>query len=293
MADEQRIKASDMRFLDDLFDMGGGYVLDFSNLTFAQFFRDELNVDIYHSRFEVEGTSKAKRLRYFCRTAPKADVVKLLLALWEYRASNLRRAGATDKIQNSAEEFGRIVQRLGGTMPSGVATVARRASVIKIDDSAADRLLRALVETSQLEPQARGYAFERFLNELFRANNLAPRDAFRNRGEQIDGSFEVDGATYLLEAKWTVAKVDAAALRSFNAKVEDKATWSRGLFVSESGFTDDGLHAFGRGKRIVCMDALDLVDMLQRRYALADVLARKVRRAAETGDAFVRVRELY
>ena len=103
----------------------------------------------------------------------------------------------------------------------------------------------------------------------------------------------MEGATYLLEAKWTAAKVDVSALRSFNSTVEDKATWSRGLLVSDSGFSDDGLHAFGRGKRIVCMDGLDLADMLQRRIALADVLARKVRRAAETGDAFVRVRDLY
>jgi hypothetical protein len=293
MAEEPRIKASDMRFLDDLFGMGDGYVLDFSNPTFAQFFKDELNVDIDQSRFAAEGTSKAKRLRYFCRTAPKSEVIKLLIALWEYRESNRRRAGATGKIPNAAQELGKLIQRLGGIMPSEVAAAKPKSSVTRIDDVLAEGLLRALMETSQLEPQARGYAFEKFLNALFRANNLAPRDSFRNRGEQIDGSFEVESATYLLEAKWTAAKVDVSALRSFNSKVEDKATWSRGLLVSDSGFSDDGLHAFGRGKRIVCMDGLDLADMLQRRIALADVLARKVRRAAETGDAFVRVRDLY
>lgn len=57
MVDEPRIKASDIRFLDDLFEMGGGYVLDFSNPTFAQFFKDELNVDIDQPRFSAEGTS--------------------------------------------------------------------------------------------------------------------------------------------------------------------------------------------------------------------------------------------
>jgi len=30
-----------------------------------------------------------------------------------------------------------------------------------------------------------------------------------------------------------------------------KADWSRGLFVSISGFSSDGLEAFGRAKRIV------------------------------------------
>ena len=112
-------------------------------------------------------------------------------------------------------------------------------------------------------------------------------------GEQIDGSFQLSGETYLLEAKWTDPKIGAGELRSFNAKLEDKAAWTRGLFVSNSGFTDDGLEAFGRGKRVVCMDGLDLYETLDRLLSLEDVIARKVRRAAESGQPFVRVRDLY
>jgi predicted protein tyrosine phosphatase len=82
-------------------------------------------------------------------------------------------------------------------------------------------------------------------------------------------------------------------LRSFNAKVEEKAAWSRGLFVSHSGFTSDGLAAFGRGKRVVCMDGFDLYEMLDKNLSFADVMAKKVRRAAESGNPFVRVRDLY
>jgi len=56
-----------------------------------------------------------------------------------------------------------------------------------------------------------------------------------------------------------------------------------------SGFTDEGLHAFGRGKRVICMDGWDLSDTLQRAIPLGEVLERKVRRAAETGMALSRV----
>jgi hypothetical protein len=73
------------------------------------------------------------------------------------------------------------------------------------------------------------------------------RAAFRLTGEQIDGSFQLSGETYLLEAKWTDLRIGAADLRSFNAKLEDKAAWTRGLFVSNSGFTDDGLEALAVG----------------------------------------------
>jgi hypothetical protein len=54
-----------MRLIEDLFDMGGGYVLDFCNRTFAEFFAIELGVDIDDPKYSVEGSSKAKRLRYF------------------------------------------------------------------------------------------------------------------------------------------------------------------------------------------------------------------------------------
>ena len=40
------IRSIDMLFLDELFEMGGGYVLNFSDKTMSRFFAEELNVDI-------------------------------------------------------------------------------------------------------------------------------------------------------------------------------------------------------------------------------------------------------
>jgi hypothetical protein len=77
--------------------------------------------------------------------------------------------------------------------------------------------------------------------------------------------------------------------------VEGKAQWSRGLFVSYSGFSEDGLEAFARGRRtsIVCMDGLDLAQILTGGLNFVDVIQRKKRRAAEIGSAFVPVRDLF
>lgn len=154
-------------------------------------------------------------------------------------------------------------------------------------------LAAELMALSTLAPHPRGYAFEKFLANLFDAFSLAARGSFRNTGEQIDGSFVLHHDTYLLEAKWQSAPVDVATLRAFAGKVGDKATWGRGLFVSESGFSAEGLTAFGRSQPLVCMDGLDLYDTLSRRISLLDVLAKKVRRAAETGNPFIRVRDLF
>jgi restriction endonuclease Mrr len=103
----------------------------------------------------------------------------------------------------------------------------------------------------------------------------------------------LQGETYLIEAKWQATPTGVADLHTFHGKLDQKAAWTRGLFVSNSGFTEDGLIAFGRGKRVICMDGLDLFDTLSRELPLNHVLESKVRRAAETGFPFARVRDLF
>lgn len=156
-------------------------------------------------------------------------------------------------------------------------------------------LSEQLVKLSSLSPQQRGYAFEEFLKDLFASFQLAPRDAFRLVGEQIDGSFQLQGETYLVEATWRNERVGQEELLSFSGKVTGKAKWSRGLFISYAGFTVEGLEAFARGKptAIVCMDGLCLNDTLRNGLDLAVVIERKARRAAETNEAFVPTRELF
>ena len=67
-----------MDLIDQLFDMSGGTVLQFTNRTFAEFFTHEIGVDIYSTQYELDGTSKAKRLRCFLRSADAAAVVRTL-----------------------------------------------------------------------------------------------------------------------------------------------------------------------------------------------------------------------
>jgi hypothetical protein len=158
----------------------------------------------------------------------------------------------------------------------------------------ARELAERLIEVSQLEPQQRGLQFESFLNALFEAHGLAPRNAFRLTGEQIDGSFKLHAETYLVEAKWHGPKIGFADLMTFSGKVAGKAAWARGLFVSNSGFSAEGLEAFTRGRQtnLICVDGLDLYEVLSHQVSLIDVLEAKARRAAETNRAFVPVREV-
>ncbi len=177
----------------------------------------------------------------------------------------------------------------------GLPSIRKHTGVTALSDAKRRALLAQLQQLSALAPQPRGYAFEEFLKELFSLSNLAPRSAFRLVGEQIDGSFLLQGETYLLEATWRNKCVGEEELMSFSGKVSGKAAWSRGLHLTYTGFTPDGLEAFAKGKRtaIVCVDGLCLNDTLAHSLNLATVIERKVRRAAETNEAFVRVRDLF
>jgi hypothetical protein len=267
--------------------MSSGWVLQFSNRTFEEFFREVVREEIYHERYNLGSGSKAQRMRAFWQVATKDQMTALfngLLEAWEIYANEPIPDSAKHLLQS-------ILNRLNG---GAVATASHRVDPVTqpISDSIAKALFTKLVEITALAPQQRGFEFERFLKDLFNAYHLSARAAFRLTGEQIDGSFVMHNETYLLEAKWENPPTGATDLHTFEGKLGQKAVWSRGLFVSISGFSSDGLEAFGKAKRIVCMDGFDLSEMLRLRLSFIAVLEAKVRRAAETGSPFVSVRNL-
>lgn len=75
------------RKLERLFQMGGGYVLDFSNRTFAEFVEDSTGRDIYDDKYSAGSGSKANRLRAFWAQEPNHLAGKLTGDLLEYRRS--------------------------------------------------------------------------------------------------------------------------------------------------------------------------------------------------------------
>jgi hypothetical protein len=285
------IRPIDMKLVDDLFEMGGGYVLDFSDRSMAVFFAEELNVDIGDPAYQEHGTSKAKRLRCYLSEVDLAASVTTLRALWEYREVIRKNCGREEWVLNAEGRLLSLLNRMQGkpdqVVPHGESTKAA------FDRPKIMALKQRLLEISGLQPQPRGYAFETWLRDIFNEFRLQAREPFRNRGEQIDGSFLLQGETYLMEAKWQSAPTGAADLHAFHGKLEQKAAWARGLFVSNSGFSEDGLAAFGRGRRVICMDGLDLFETLDRELPLDHVLERKARRAAETGLPFEHLRDIF
>jgi len=76
------LKFSEKQIFEKLFDRGG-YVLDFSNRTFEEFFRD-FNINIFSEKFNKNSGSKMNRLRAFWEIEPNEKVGEVLLSLLQY-----------------------------------------------------------------------------------------------------------------------------------------------------------------------------------------------------------------
>jgi Abortive infection C-terminus len=77
------------RILEEYLQMGGGYVLDFSNRRFQEFVFDSVRLNIDDEAVGGFG-SKAVRLRYFWRRQPNHIVGKLIRELVDYRRGTYR-----------------------------------------------------------------------------------------------------------------------------------------------------------------------------------------------------------
>ncbi len=275
--------------LENAFGMKSGYVLDFSNFTFRAFIQDTVGLDIESPKYQYNSGSKANRLRAFFSAESDAVVGKLLCELLKYLQETRRLSGRplsseeTLLHQECLDIAGKLLGLKQSATPSGTPTVLPNREVL-------NSLSQKLLGLTSLAPHPRGYAFEKFLQELFAAFHMSPKRPFRVVGEQIDGSLDLDRETYLIEAKWQNAPIDAKELYAFHMKISGKAAWTRGLFVSYTGFSRDSFAAYSKGHpaNFIILDGLDLHVILAgengRFLDLPTCLREKIRCLAETGS---------
>ncbi len=258
----------------------GGYVLDFTNTTWRQFVIEKTGADLY-SRY---GMSKGKNLEAILENEDGITAGNFLIALLDYMQYINE---ITDDNKNLFNECVRFGNRLLGKKSNPTAQAQPTVPVVKtvFDFQGHLQELKALSRTED-SPQSRGHAFEKYLNALFAASGLDPRGAFKIQGEQIDGSFVLRENIYLLEAKWQTAKSDKNDLVVFNNKVSSKSGFTRGLFISYSGYSEQALSTLAHGITVntILMTVQELVITLERNIPLPDVLWNKVRALAETGN---------
>ncbi len=141
--------------------------------------------------------------------------------------------------------------------------------------------------------QARGYALEKLLNDLFLLYDLDPKSSFKITGEQIDGAFTFNNDEYLLEAKWRNELTAIDDLDAFSGKLQRKLENTLGLFISINGFSPDAINAFSSGRKLMfLMDGTDIIAILDERISLPDLLQQKKRAAAHTGNIYLRYQDM-
>ncbi len=273
-----KLRAQDIRLFNLVFESDPGWIMDFSNKTLTEFFDDELNIDINHQEFLEDGPSKAKRVRCLLRKSDRPTVLRVLAALWQYKNEM-----QPESARASKDNYSALITRLENANNNEASGIATPKFWSKTDWRS---LITEMDAMKLLDPHPRGYRFEVWLRELFSVFGMAPRESFRNTGEQIDGSFRLNDEFYLLEAKWHKHKTPAADLHTFEGKLSTKATWARGVFISWMGFTPEGLTAFGKGKRVICVSSYDLYHSLKNQVPLPVLLEAKLRHAAETGEPY-------
>lgn len=164
------------RALEKYLGMGGGYVLDFSNGTFADFIADSLHLEIYQGQYEAFGTSKANRLRFLWKHEPNHRVGKLIDDLLDYSEKlphltpqpqlleECRRIASRLKRGATVEDLGAIQPNSDEVGFEALATAVKAAIVDNQPETGLDRLhtfttkyLRTLnaacgLDTSQEKP---------------------------------------------------------------------------------------------------------------------------------------------
>lgn len=284
-----KLTDSDITNFNQLFEdpLNAGYVLNFTNKSMRDFFESEFSIDIDNDIYRTDGNSKMKRLRSLLKQDDRETVLRVVTRLWEYRKSI---PGNVITAQDDAI-YGKFISRIQGADSHAAAGKAPALVVPTGIDNA--YFLDGLETLHNQPPHQRGHSFELWLNELFTAFYLSPKGAFRLKGEQIDGSFLLNNETYLVEAKWHSTKTGNADLHAFHGKLDQKVSWVRGVFISWAGFTKSGLEAWGKGKKVICVSGYDLVLMLKNNISFRMLMEEKIRRAAETGNLYIKIDEIY
>ena len=276
------LTAVEKRRLEQYLEMGSGYVLDFSNRTFAEFVLDSTGLDIYNARYNYGSGSKANRLRGFWRVEDNRIVGKLLGDMLHY-------SSAGDNPTPLQQECRAIIARLlgnGSASASPAVAPPQSPSPQMLRSRALTELKDQFLElAAESDRRKAGFALEKLLNRLFEAFELQPRQPFRVVGEQIDGSFVLDSHIYLVEAKWEKDALPEAPLLVFRGKIEGKSTWTRGVFISLNDITAQARDAITRGKApsLFVINGHDLMMVLSEAISLTDFLRKRVRLLAEEG----------
>lgn len=279
---------SEKQLIESVFGMSSGYVINFSNRQFEEFMNDVVEYNIYS---KYPGLSKAKMLREFINDESETYVGKVIVLLINYmKENNLINIENKEKAEK-LYELGKRLLGKSSDKQSNKKEIINSEEVLNIEY---ENYKASLLDLEKIpNPQTRGYAFEKYLNELFNSFNLNPHASYRTEYDQIDGSFVLDNNTVLIEAKYRNNSITKDDLILFTRKIESKSHFAKGLFITYSLVDNKAIKYFkDRGSRFVILTVEELYILCQEKMSLIKVLQEKFRQLDEKGIVYKHILSL-
>lgn len=160
----------DKRYLEKLLNMDGGYVLDFTDATFGEFF-ERHHIDIHGRTYQTFGTSKAKKLRAFWASEPNPQVGAVLSEMLDSYEADCD-LGDRELDSSLLERAREIVGRLTGQVtnePSATTEgefLDREFAVPNIQKLPIDTLVESIVQ-ARLDEARAALAAGAYLSVIF------------------------------------------------------------------------------------------------------------------------------
>lgn len=148
---------------ETIFSMNGGYVLNFSNQLYQSFINDVIKLDIYNQKYEIYGTSKAKRLKALWELEGNISVGKLIEEMLLYYDAQiiLKIDGVKPYDKKLFEDCLQIAYRLQGKKFESIQRIETvqdflkkevdeiAVTFLKIDDTIAVIIENRIIEVKQ------------------------------------------------------------------------------------------------------------------------------------------------
>jgi hypothetical protein len=234
------VTSLDLRVIETVLEMGGGYVLDFSNRTFTGFFREH-GVNIDDDRFCIDGSSKANRMRAFLRTSSPSLLGRVLAGLLQHRLAARPEGLRPEDLEN----YRKLVVRFGGELPTDA-----RESPNEDDATAEAALLRRVFKPELFAKlpidQSMSQALVERMNEVQRCIEAnASLAAVILCGSVLEGMCLGYGTR-------NPERVNRAYLARFNKPAKSLHDWRLSEWIdvlSQQGDLSPNVEKFGHGLR--------------------------------------------
>ena len=278
---------NEKQLIETVFGLRTGYVLDFNNREFKDFMNDVVPYDIYQ---RYPGLSKAKMLRRFIEDESDVYVGKMIVLLINYMKSNNKNLDGIEIEIEKLYELGK--SKLGiSKSPSYRNNFNTQEKKTTINYTYLKELLLNIEKLDN--QQHKGYAFERYLIELFNAFSLEPRTSYRTEYNQIDGSIILNGSTVLIEAKYKDTPINKDPFILFSEKIENKSPFTKGIFITLTRPSYKTLEYFNdKTSRFIIFTVEELYILCDQNRSLEEILKKKFRLLEETGCVFHHILQL-